>query len=427
MKNSRKKALYCGLCTAVAALIVLICTACGNDNNKKEETPTEEPTTVEVDYHHSPDVISLEKSMLIMGIGETYKLTALYDYSKPAGGATYASSKPKVATVDADTGELTAVGEGYTTITVTSFNGIPAKCYVTVKKAPTGLSFVNNNVHMLPGEKTSFVLKPAKTDEGVAEAFYTSSDSDIVSVTKNGAVTAVAEGTATVTATAYNGKQATTTVHVVRESNMTSKTTTHPTYIQMDADWSSPTLGVLPEHSMVRAYGENADGRWIKVESNDIHGWVYNKAFGAPANYKVFTNETLPVMADDLIFDVGRDKRKIFDYVINVPYDTTNDYNDTVENLCVQYFMYYRGSCYHHAALLSYLYNRCGWETVTVTGVSNFSGMSDHSWCLSKTRDGWKNVDAQYFTGRNPDEQYFISDYSQHCDWDKSFGPDIDL
>ena len=40
-------------------------------------------------------------------------------------------------------------------------------------------------------------------------------------------------------------------------------------------------------------------------------------------------------------------------------------------------FKYGRGSCYHHAAMIDYLYNRCGWETITVYGIDDYTGGSD--------------------------------------------------
>ena len=111
----------------------------------------------------------------------------------------------------------------------------------------------------------------------------------------------------------------------------------------------------------------------------------------------------------------------IFDYVYDISYDTEGD--DTTENLCVQYFERMRGSCYHHAAMLCYLYNRCGYETVRLVGISAYDGESEHSWCMSKTEEGWRHVDAQKFTIRTADEQYFIEDYSQYFNWDRDAFP----
>lgn len=94
-----------------------------------------------------------------------------------------------------------------------------------------------------------------------------------------------------------------------------------------------------------------------------------------------------------------------------------NSADDTNENLCVDLLMHGKGSCYHHAAMLWYLYNRCGWETVRVAGFDVTKSESDHSWCMTKTEEGWRHVDAQFFTDREGVDQFFIKDYSQYFNW----------
>ena len=67
-------------------------------------------------------------------------------------------------------------------------------------------------------------------------------------------------------------------------------------------------------------------------------------------------------------------------------------------------------SCYTHGAMLCYLYNRCGYETMRLVGESAYEGAGDHSWCLTKTDDGWHHYDAQFFTIREADEQFGVND-----------------
>ena len=188
-------------------------------------------------------------------------------------------------------------------------------CYVTVKKAPTGAAFGNKQVAMKIGETTHFYLYPSSTDEGFATAVFSSGDDSVVSVTKNGAVTANAAGAATVTATVFNGKSAEVTVTVTDNGGFTEKTTISPTGLMEDSTWSSTRLADVPAGSKAEQYGASDDGRWLKVKLDGKYGWIYNKAFEDITNYTDFTTETLPVMADDLLFEIGTDKRDIFDYV----------------------------------------------------------------------------------------------------------------
>ncbi len=76
----------------------------------------------------------------------------------------------------------------------------------------------------------------------------------------------------------------------------------------------------------------------------------------------------------------------------------------------MEYFKTMRGSCYTHAAMLCYLYNRTGLETLRLTGESAYEGAGSHSWCITKTEDGWRHYDAQYFSIRSADEQYGVTD-----------------
>ncbi len=258
-------------------------------------------------------------------------------------------------------------------------------------------------------------------DEGFLSAAYNTSDSGIVSVSESGELTAVAEGTAVVTGKSFNGRTADVTVTVLNNSGFTEQTTIVSASIRSGAGWRYPALDTVPEGSEVQQYGASDDGRWIKVRYNQFYGWMYNKAFEDVANYTEYTLDTLPVMEDDLLFETGTDNRAIFDFVYSIPYGTEGD--DTTENLCVEYFRLGRGSCYHHAAMLCALYNRCGYETYRVNGISSYDGVSEHSWCISKTDEGWLHVDAQKFTIRTADEQFFVDDYSQFFQWDRDAFP----
>lgn len=283
------------------------------------------------------------------------------------------------------------------------------------------MRFDNKSVTMQVGEKAPLTLCSAADDEGFLAAVYSTSDSGIVSVSESGELTAVTEGTATVTGKTFNGKSADVTVTVRNNSGFTEQTTVVSATIRSEAGWRYPVLDMVPAGSKVKQYGASDDGRWLKVKYHDFYGWMYNKAFGDVTNYTEFNLETLPVMEDDLLFETGTDKRTIFDFVYSIPYGTEGD--DATENLCVEYFRLGRGSCYHHAAMLCALYNRCGYETCRVNGISSYDGVSEHSWCISKTDEGWLHVDAQKFTIRTADEQFFIDDYSQFFQWDRSAFP----
>lgn len=242
-------------------------------------------------------------------------------------------------------------------------------------------------------------------------------------MTPDGAVTANAAGTVVVTAHTYNGKSASVNVTVRDNAGYDELTTIADAGLLADAAWSAPRLASVPAGSTVRQYGASADGRWRKVKFENQYGWLYNKALENITNYTEYTLDTLPIMADDLIFKTGTDKRALFDFVYGISYGANED--DTDENLCVDYFRSERGSCYTHGAMLCYLYNRCGYESMRLKGESAYEGAGDHSWCLTKTEEGWRHFDAQYFSIRKADEQFGVKDdtYRTWFHWDRSKTP----
>ncbi len=123
-------------------------------------------------------------------------------------GATFKSSKDSVATVSSD-GTVTAVAEGSATITVSAADYNDATVSVTVTKAdPLTMTLNPSSLNLKVGE-TSKV-----TASGPSSVTYKSSDEKIAKVAKDGTVTAVAEGTATITVSAKDYSDATATVTV---------------------------------------------------------------------------------------------------------------------------------------------------------------------------------------------------------------------
>lgn len=382
------------IAVAILTLAALVMASCGSEPSAAPQPATEAVKTLPAFQTDSP--------MLMMGEGESLSNCA------------YTSDNTAVAAINASDNTLKAISTGYATLTSGA-----KKCYLTVRKAPQSVGLRNSTVTMQKGEQSAFFLTCAK-DEGFSGAVYTSADSKVVSIAPDGKATANAAGSTTVTATVYNGKSAAVTVQVLDNTGYEDKTTISDTDLMADAAWSVPKVSAVPAGSTVQQYGTSADGRWCKVKYGDAYGWLYNKAFEEITNYTDFTLETLPVMADDLIFETGTDKRAIFDYVYQIAYSTNED--DTTENLCVDYFTTYKGSCYTHAAMLCYLYNRCGYETLRLVGESAYEGAGEHSWCLTKTEEGWRHFDAQFFTTREADEQFGVTDetYYQWFHWDKT-------
>lgn len=146
--------------------------------------------------------ISLDKSSLILEEGATGKLTATFTPTEAENKeVTWTSSNPQVAEVDAN-GNVTAVAEGTATITVASkeTSSVKDTCNVTViKKGDFILSLDKTSAVMNKGDLIT--LKPIFTPSTIENQKVTweSSNAQVAKVDEDGKVTAVEEGTATIT------------------------------------------------------------------------------------------------------------------------------------------------------------------------------------------------------------------------------------
>ena len=148
--------------------------------------------------------LRLNAASLVLGVKETYALAAALDGTSVTG-VKYTSSDPKVAAVTA-AGKITAKKAGNATVTA-ALGDMTAACAVEVKKAPTQVTL--NITKAVPGAGEQLRLV-ATIPEGTASAItYKTSNAKVATVDANGLVTAVAKGTATITAAACNGKKAT--------------------------------------------------------------------------------------------------------------------------------------------------------------------------------------------------------------------------
>jgi len=153
----------------------------------------------------APSSVTLSKTSLTLGKGETYALKATLNSGAASAKNSWSSSDTKIATVDAS-GKITAKEAGTATITVKTFNGKTKSCKVTVKAAPTSVKLNKSTLTLAKGKAET--LKVTLNPSGAAslKRTWTSSNTKIAKVDANGKVTAVAKGTTTITFRTYNGK-----------------------------------------------------------------------------------------------------------------------------------------------------------------------------------------------------------------------------
>jgi uncharacterized protein YjdB len=150
-------------------------------------------------------------SLTFASLGEkksvTGRLVARSGASVDTLSIAYASSNPGVATVDGN-GQVTATGNGNATITASS-DGVSATASVSVQQVAAGISVSPKGVSVPSvGASASFAavvrdaLGVSMSNAGVT---WTSSNTDVATVSSSGVATARSNGSSTITAT-INGK-----------------------------------------------------------------------------------------------------------------------------------------------------------------------------------------------------------------------------
>ncbi|MBR2810844.1 MAG: Ig-like domain-containing protein, partial [Solobacterium sp.] len=195
-----------GLVTGVSAGTAVIT---AKASNGKTATCTVTVKPIEVTS------VSLDQTAASILVKGTVQLKAAVSPADAADKTvTWSSDKTAVATVS-DNGLVTGVSVGTAVITARTANGKTASCTVTVKPIEADSVSLNETALTLKVDDeyqlTATVSPADATDRTIT---WSSDNPGIVKVDSNGRITALAEGSATITAAAANGRKATCKVTV---------------------------------------------------------------------------------------------------------------------------------------------------------------------------------------------------------------------
>ena len=201
----------------------------------------------------APQTISLAGE-LNLGVGQVQKLG--YALNEGAAGAVrFSIANTAVAEIHPETGEITAKSIGSCIVIAESYNGVNAKCLLNVLPAPEEIRIVAERSTM--GRKETMQLSAVSEPGGSAcIVSYKSSKTSVVAVDANGMLTAKATGSATITATSYNGKTASVKITVKKE----------PSSIKLSAERS--ILGVGESMQLSAEFNSGAAGGYSFASSN---------------------------------------------------------------------------------------------------------------------------------------------------------------
>ena len=210
-KSSNKKVLTVDEGGTVKAVKEGIATVTIRTENGKKDT-----VKIKVFDPLKPTKVELNRSgTVVLGVGEALQLEGVLYPETAESELSWTSSRAKCASVD-ENGRITALSRGTVTITVKTENGKKDNVKIKVVRPDIPDSIVlreSGTVSLAIGASLQLnaEILPAAAD---SELSWTSSKSRFAEVDGNGLVTAISEGTATITVRTENGKKDTVKIKV---------------------------------------------------------------------------------------------------------------------------------------------------------------------------------------------------------------------
>lgn len=203
------------------------------------------------------------------------KLTVTYNGKNVTKVAKYKSSNSKIAKVNKN-GVVTAVRPGTVKITA-KYKGKSKTTNVTIKKAK--LSLNKKTIELSRGQK--FTLKAFANKSGISNKNikWTSSNSNIVSVNKNGVLTTKKNGTTTISCKTAIGKVS---AKIIVKSNTSASATTQENSSHTHHWVTVEDTETIPAVTKHQVQCMNC-GQWF--DSKDDLYWHFIDADGACGNY----------------------------------------------------------------------------------------------------------------------------------------------
>ena len=167
--------------------------------------------------------ISLNISNMTLEMGESSQLVATVYPSYANKTVTWKSSNNAIATVSSN-GVVTAVSPGITVITATTTDGsnLTAQCVVTIKQQATSISLNQTEATIYTGNtlQLSATVLPSTTSN--PSVTWSSSNTNVATVSSTGLVTAKSTGNAVITAKTADGSNLSATCNVTVKRLATS-------------------------------------------------------------------------------------------------------------------------------------------------------------------------------------------------------------
>ena len=254
-----KKILY----SIITIMLVLSVMVCGTNTTAYAATK-------------SINVKTTKSTLYIMdSANNKAKLTVTYNGKNVTKAAKYKSSNSKIAKVNKN-GVVTAIRPGTVKIT-TKYKGKSRSTKITIKKAK--LSLNKKSLQLTTGQKFTFKAFANKSTIANKNVKWTSSNSKVASINKNGIITTKKNGTATISCKTTIGKVS---AKVVVKSNTSASATTQENSGHTHHWVTVEDTKTIPAVTKHQVQCMNC-GQWF--DSKDDLYWHFIDADGACGNY----------------------------------------------------------------------------------------------------------------------------------------------
>ncbi|MBP3409936.1 MAG: Ig domain-containing protein, partial [Clostridia bacterium] len=208
-------------------------------------THNKKTASTELTVVPAPQAISMRMPE-VLGVGMTAQLSTQLSPENSHSYLTYEVISGDAVTVDAN-GKLTAVKEGTATVRASTYvEGVYTDQQITVKPAPTSISFGTDKLSVNVDE--SLTLCPILPDGCYTKLSYKIKKAGIFTIDENGQVTPIMRGSSVVTVTTHNGLSATVTIWVVDPyyPETMKLTQTPPSYLEKGNSYQ-PKVEIFPD------------------------------------------------------------------------------------------------------------------------------------------------------------------------------------
>ena len=207
--------------------------------------------------------LALNATNIKLNVDKTYKLVATVKPTNTSNqNISWSSSDKSIATVDAN-GKVTAKGVGTATITAKTNDGsnLSATCKVTVISLVKSITLNATSITLYRNDTYALKATVTPSDAIDKSVTWSSSNTNIATVDKNGKVTAKKLGTATITVKTNDGSNLSATCKVTVKPRLVTNLAISPKYVtMMKGETTNLTVTITPD---------NADNKKIKWTSDN--------------------------------------------------------------------------------------------------------------------------------------------------------------